>query len=259
MNPLKLFDTHCHLNDQAFQEDQEEVILRAKEAGVNKMAVIGFDLPSSREAVRLAKDNDSVYAGVGIHPHDAESVTPETFKELEDLLRDEKVVALGETGLDYYYEHSPRQAQQSVFRQSLEMALRAGKPVIIHDREAHGDLLSILREAGREYWGVMHCYTGSREMARDLVRLGFFFSFAGPVTFKNAKRLAEVVKAIPDDRLLLETDAPYLAPHPFRGKRNEPSYLGRIAETLAEIRGASLEQIAKITWENACRFFNLSA
>lgn len=252
---MRLFDTHCHLNDEAFRKDREEALERAGRAGVKKMVVVGYDLPSSRTAVALAEKYPPVYAAVGVHPHDARTVTPEAVSEIERLLKREKVVALGEIGLDYHYDHSPREVQKGVFRQFLEIAKKAGKPVIIHDREAHADILTTLKETGPSFRGVMHCYSGSAEMVREFLELGFFISIAGPVTFTNAKKMPEVVRAVPRERLVIETDAPYLAPHPYRGRRNEPLYLTEIACRVAEIRGLTPEETGETTWANACRLF----
>lgn len=252
---MNLFDTHCHLNDGAYRNDREEVIRRARQQGVGIMLVAGYDLHSSVRAVELASRYQGVYAAVGVHPHDAVTYDSSVEKDLERLLAKEKVVAVGEIGLDYHYNRSPRDSQQEVFRRQLALAAAAKLPVIIHDREAHGDLLRLLRAAGENHWGVLHCYSGSREMLTDFLALGLFISVGGAVTFRNARKLPEVVKAVPTGRLLLETDAPYLTPHPYRGRRNEPAYLVITAGRVAEIRGVSLEELAVSTTENAFRLF----
>lgn len=255
---MNLFDTHCHLNDKAYRNDLEEVIRRAGQQGVRFMLVVGYDLPSSIQAVELASRYQGVYAAVGVHPHDAVTYDSAVERELQRLLTKEKVVAVGEIGLDYHYNHSPRDCQQEVFRRQLALAAAAKLPVVIHNREAHNDLRGLLQTAGENHRGVLHCYSGSREMLTGFLALGFFISVGGPVTFRNARKLPEVVKAVPGDRLLLETDAPYLTPHPYRGKRNEPAYLTHIARRVAELRGVSIEDIAALTWKNACRCFQIS-
>lgn len=255
---MKFFDTHCHLNDEAYRKDREEVIIRAGRQGVKMMLVAGYDLASSLCAVELARKYQGIYAAVGIHPHDAAGYNPAVEKELENLLGEEKVVAVGETGLDYHYDHSPRNCQQEVFRRHLAIAQKAGLPVVIHNREAHSDLLRLLREAGDQHRGVLHCYSGSANMLQEFLPLGLFVSIGGPVTFRNARKMPQVVKSIPGDRLLLETDAPYLAPHPYRGKRNEPGYLVQTARRVAELRGVSIKDLAALTGENACRCFHIS-
>jgi TatD DNase family protein len=256
---MRFFDTHCHLNDDAYREDLEEVIGRARQQGVEYILVPGYDLPSSVQAVELAREYEGVYAAVGVHPHDAITYNPAVEKELLRLLADEKVVAVGEIGLDYYYNHSPRERQQEVFRRQLDLAGEADLPVIIHNREAHQDLFHLLQAAGKQYRGVLHAYSGSTEMLPGFLALGFHISIGGPVTFKNARKLPEVVKAMPIDRLLLETDAPYLTPHPYRGRRNEPAYLLHTAGRVAELKGMSREELAVCTTENAFRVFPRAA
>ncbi|NLW56091.1 MAG: TatD family hydrolase [Firmicutes bacterium] len=254
---MRLFDTHCHLNDNAYLPDLPEVVKRAEAAGVERMLVVGYDLASSRMAVELADEYPQLYAAVGIHPHNAVAFTAEDLTALEQMLTHKKVVALGEIGLDYHYDHSPRKTQQAVFRQLLALADKLGKPVVIHAREAHADLLAILKAGAATYQGVMHCYSGSRELTREYAKLNFYFSVAGPVTFANARRLPEVIKEIPAERLLIETDAPYLTPHPYRGRRNEPAYVALVAKRLAEILGSTPEEVAEQTWQNAHACFGL--
>lgn len=256
-----LFDSHCHLNDEEFAADLDRVLDRARETGVREMLVVGYDLPSSQQAVKLAEDNLGVYAAVGVHPHDAKTVTPTVLKEIEEMLSRDKVVALGEIGLDFHYDYSPREAQKAVFRSFLELAKEKDQPVIIHDREAHGETLAILEEVdarlGGGFCGVMHCYAASPEMLPAFLALGFYISVAGPLTFKNAKRLPEVVSIVPEDRLLIETDSPYLTPCPYRGKRNEPMYVKEVARRVAEIKGKSFSEIAELTRKNARRCFRI--
>ncbi|HHT05107.1 MAG TPA: TatD family hydrolase [Hydrogenispora sp.] len=254
---MRLFDTHCHLNDPAYQADLAAVLKRARAAGVVRMLVVGYDLPSSQQALALAEAEDGIYAAVGIHPHDAAGVTAADLVRLEEMLAHPKAVALGEIGLDYHYENSPRREQQEVFRAQLALAQKVGKPVVIHGREAHADLVAALKAEGDRYQGVMHCYSGSKEAAREYLDLNLYISVAGPVTFKNARKLLEVVPMLPPERLLLETDAPYLTPHPWRGRRNEPACLVAVAERVAQLRGMTTEAVADLTWENGAACFGL--
>ena len=256
---MRLFDTHCHLNDKAYQADLAAVLKRARAAGVARMLVVGYDLPSSQQALALAEAEDGIYAAVGIHPHEAATVTAADLERLEEMLDHPKAVALGEIGLDYHYENSPRREQQEAFRAQLALAQKAGKPVVIHSREAHADLVAALKAEGDRYQGMMHCYSGSKEAAREYLDLNLYISVAGPVTFKNARKLLEVVPALPPDRLLLETDAPYLTPHPWRGRRNEPAYLVAVAERVAELLGMTTEAVADLTWDNGAACFRLAA
>ncbi len=254
---MRLFDTHCHLNDPAYQADLAAVLKRARAAGVVRMLVVGYDLPSSQQALALAEAEDGIYAAVGIHPHDVAGVTAADLVRLEEMLAHPKAVALGEIGLDYHYENSPRREQQEVFRAQLALAQKVGKPVVIHGREAHADLVAALKAEGDRYQGVMHCYSGSKEAAREYLDLNLYISVAGPVTFKNARKLLEVVPMLPPERLLLETDAPYLTPHPWRGRRNEPACLVAVAERVAQLRGMTTEAVADLTWENGAACFGL--
>lgn len=221
-------DTHVHLNDEQFQGDLEEVLTRAKEARVNYLVNIGYDLASSRKALALAKEYGHIYAVVGVHPDEAKEFTADTYQEIKAMAQQDKIVGIGEIGLDYYWDNSPRDVQQEVFRQQIRLAKELDLPVVIHDREAHGDVLKILQEE-KPKRGIMHCYSGSKEMAEVCLKLGFYLSFGGPLTFKNAKKTVEVAGTIPLERLLIETDCPYLTPHPFRGKRNEPARVVLVA------------------------------
>ena len=254
---MRLFDTHCHLNDPAYQADLAAVLKRARAAGVVRMLVVGYDLPSSQQALALAEAEDGIYSAVGSHPHDAAGVTAADLVRLEEMLAHPQAVALGEIGLDYHYENSPRREQQEVFRAQLALAQKVGKPVVIHGREAHADLVAALKAEGDRYQGVMHCYSGNKEAAREYLDLNLYISVAGPVTFKNARKLLEVVPMLPPERLLLETDAPYLTPHPWRGRRNEPACLVAVAERVAQLRGMTTEAVADLTWENGAACFGL--
>ncbi|HHY59320.1 MAG TPA: TatD family hydrolase [Clostridia bacterium] len=253
-----LIDTHVHLMDERFREDVDQVIANAKAAGVVAMANVGYDLESSRQAVAMAQEEPCLYAVVGIHPHDAKLCTPEALRELEELARQPKVVAIGEIGLDYYRNLSPKEVQKEAFRQQIRLAQKLNKPIVVHDRDAHGDTIQILKEEKvSAIGGVLHCYSGSWEMAREAMKMGLFISLAGPVTFHNARRLQDIAKLMPLDYLLIETDCPYLAPEPYRGKRNEPAYVVKVAEMIAAVKRKSLEEIAQVTTANARRIFGI--
>lgn len=253
-----LFDTHTHLNDLAFEEDREKVIRRAKEEGVSLLVNVGFNRATIPPTLKLAEDYDFIYAAVGWHPQDAGEMKEEDLGWIEELAEHPKVVAIGEMGLDYYWDKAPRDVQKKVFRKQIALAKRVNKPIIIHDRDAHQDVVDILREEGAdEVGGVMHCYGGNYELAQECLDLNFYISFGGPLTFKNAKKPKEVAKQIPLDRLLIETDSPYLTPHPFRGKRNESSYVTYVAQSLAELKEVSYEDICRITMENGKRLFRI--
>jgi TatD DNase family protein len=254
-----LFDTHAHLDGEEYATDREEMIARARSAGVVHIVNVGFNLESSRRSVRLAEEYDLIYAAVGIHPHDAAEAGPGYLEELKEMAAHPRVVALGEMGLDYYRDLSPRPVQQKIFREQLALARELELPFIIHDREAHGDLMKILREnRPGPSGGVLHCYSGSWEMARECLALGLYLSIAGHVTYSNANRLKEIVTRVPLDRLLIETDAPYLSPAPFRGKRNEPAYVACTAEEIARLRGLKTEDLAKACTENGRKLFRIA-
>ena len=247
-----LVDSHVHLDDAAFTKDREQVVAFAQQLGVKWMLNPGADLPSSVQAVALADSYPCIYAAVGVHPHDAQGVPDNYLEQLADLARHSKVVAIGEIGLDYHYDYSPRAKQQEVFRQQLRLAIKLGKPIIVHEREAPADTLQILREEEvQKVGGVMHCFSGSRETAAQCLALGMYISFAGPVTFKNARRSLEVAAGIPLERLLVETDAPYLAPEPYRGKRNEPGHVLLVAQRIAQARGMGLAELGAAVTRNA--------
>lgn len=253
-----LFDTHVHLNADQFENDVDEVIRRAKEAGVNYMVVVGFDEKTIKKAMALVENYDGLYAAVGWHPVDAVDMTEEHLQWLEELAAHPKVVALGEMGLDYHWDKSPKDVQKEVFRKQIQLAKKVNLPIIIHNREASGDVVQILKEEGAaEVGGIMHCFSGSTEIAKQCLEMNFYISLGGPVTFKNAKKPQEVAKAVPLDRLLVETDCPYLAPHPHRGKRNEPAYVKFVAEKIAELKEISFEELAKVTTENAKKLFRI--
>ena len=254
-----LIDSHCHLDDKQFDPDRNELIARALAAGVERMLAIGTgDGPPDLEAaLRLARQHSFIYATVGVHPHDASKATPETFAALETLAAETKVLAIGEIGLDYHYDFSPRDVQRDVFIRQLKLAGRAGKPIVIHTREAWDDTLLVLKEhLHGSAWrcptgtGIIHCFSGGPEEARQALDLGFYLSFGGVLTFPKAEALREAARLAPEDRLLVETDAPYLAPVPKRGKRNEPAFMVETARRLAAVRGTTPERIAEVTTEN---------
>ncbi len=248
---MQLVDTHCHLDNDQFDSDREAVIERARAAGVERLMAIGTgEGPPDLEAgVRLADRYPFIYATIGVHPHDASKATPETFDRLRELARHPKVLAIGEIGLDYHYDFSPRDVQREVFERQLELAREAGKPIVIHTREAWADTMEVFRA----HWqgeGIMHCFTGDEAQAREALDLGFHLSFGGVLTFPKAEAVRQAARIAPADRILIETDCPYLAPVPFRGKRNEPAYIAETARRLADVRGAPLEEIASVTSAN---------
>lgn len=257
---VSLTDSHCHLDEHRYEGDRDAVIERALAAGVGCMITIGASDGVARNyaAVELAAQHPQVFATVGVHPHDARIVNPAVLEELTQLARRPKVVAIGETGLDYYYDNSPRELQQSVFRQFIAMARQLGLPLSIHLRDAYDDAVAILREEkAAEVGGVIHCFSGDRRVARLMLDLNFDLSFSGVVTFKNADELREVAREVPADRFMVETDAPFLAPIPHRGKRNEPQYVLFTAACIAAVRSQSLDDVAAQATDNARRRFHL--
>ncbi|WP_417898405.1 TatD family hydrolase [Bacillus haimaensis] len=254
-----LFDTHVHLNADQFEEDLQEVIERARNEKVMNMVVVGFDRKTIKKAMELVEQYDFIYAAVGWHPVDAIDMTEEDLNWIEELASHEKVVAIGEMGLDYHWDKSPKDIQKEVFRKQIRLAKRVKLPIVIHNRDATADVVEILKEEdAKEVGGIMHCFTGSLEVAQECMEMNFYISFGGPVTFKNAKKPKEVVKEIPLDMLLIETDCPYLTPHPYRGKRNEPSYVRLVAEEIAYLRGMTVEEIGEKTTANAKKLFGIN-
>ena len=252
-----LFDTHAHLNDPAFDPDREALMESFAAAGVGLVMNAGCSLDSSRDIVAMAEKYPWLYASVGSHPDSAGEVSEEVIEEYRKLCKlSDKVKAIGEIGLDYYYEDIPREIQQKAFRMQMALAKELDLPVIVHERDAHNDGLAIVKEFPTVK-GVFHCYSGSAEMARQLVNLGWYIGFTGVLTFKNARKAVETAASIPLDRIVLETDCPFMAPEPFRGKRNHPGYLYRMAEKLAEIRGISLEEVHAATYENGKRLYRI--
>lgn len=256
MNPVPvLVDAHAHLDDEAFDGDRSELLRQIQKAGIIVVNA-GSDLESSRFSLELARNWDFVYACVGVHPHEAKKAHPGYIGELTELARDPKVVAIGEIGLDYHYDFSPREVQKEVFEKQLLLAKDLGLPVVVHCREALSDVLEILKKSGVKK-GLLHCYTGTLKEAQDFLELGFYFSFGGMLTFKKAEDLRKVAKGLPKERVLVETDCPYLSPEPFRGRRNDPTRLVYVVRSLAGIWGISEEEVAEITRNNAIELFGL--
>jgi TatD DNase family protein len=254
-----LFDTHAHYDDEKFNNDRYEVIKRAHESGVSYILNAASNIASAVECISLAQEFDYIYAAVGVHPHNVEEINDNTLVTLADLASHARVVAIGEIGLDYYYDTAPREIQRHWFAKQVNMARNLNLPVIVHDRDAHEDSLNIIRdEDAKSIGGVFHCYTGSVEMAKILLNNNFYISLGGAVTFKNARKAIEVVEYLPLDRLLLETDCPYMTPEPHRGKRNDSSYINLVAQKIADIKGISSEEVARITTENAKRLFKIN-
>jgi TatD DNase family protein len=254
---LDLFDSHLHLDDEAFAADREAVLGRARGAGVRGFVCVGTSLASSRQAIALAEAQPDVYAAVAIHPHDAADATPEALEALAGLARHPRVVAIGETGLDFYRNFAPRETQEQAFRAHLALASALRLPVIVHNRDAHAEVLRVLAEAAPPRV-VMHCFSGTVEAARACLDRGYYLGLGGPVTYRNARRALEVARFAPPDRLVLETDAPYLPPEPHRGRRNEPAYLPLIARAVAHARGVAAGTVAELTTGNATAAFDLA-
>ena len=252
-----LFDTHAHLHFPEFADDLDAVLVRARAAGVRRIVTIGTDVPSSRAAVALAAREPDVWAAVGIHPHEASQADAAELAEIERLATAPRVVAIGETGLDFFRNLSPRDAQARAFRAQLALARRAKKPVLVHCRDAHAEALAILADAPVERGGIMHCFSGDAAIAKRCLDLGLLISLAGPVTYPKARALPEVAKLVPADRLVVETDCPFLPPQPYRGQRNEPAYLAITAARVAELRGEPLPALAARMSENACTLLGL--
>ena len=255
---MPIFDTHAHYDSTGFAADRDQVLSALPASGVTLVVNPGCETASSRQAVALAERYPHVYAAVGIHPGDCGGCTDADFDALRDLCGHEKVVAVGEIGLDYYWkDNPPREFQEQVFRRQIELALEMDLPIIVHDREAHGDSLAIVKEFPGVR-GVFHCYSGSAEMAQELIKLGWYLGFDGPITYKNARRAAEVAAVTPLERMVVETDSPYLTPVPHRGERNDSSYVHFVAEKIAGIKGIPYEEVVRATTENGKRFFRIA-
>jgi len=257
---MELIDSHAHIQGKEYAHEVDAIIERARAAGVEKIIAVGGagDMSSNTEAIALAASYADVYATVGMHPHDAKDVGDEELRKLKELTAQSKVVAVGETGLDYYYNHSPHDVQHRVFIQFIHMACETGLPIVIHERDAAKDAAELLRcEGSAELRGVIHCFTGNYEAARAYLDLGFYLSFTGIITFKNAESLRDVVRKVPLDRMLVETDSPYLTPVPHRGKRNEPAFVRFVAETVAKVKGIHFEEVARATSGNTAALFGI--
>ncbi|EIL8447904.1 YchF/TatD family DNA exonuclease [Clostridium perfringens] len=253
----KIFDTHAHYDSDSFDEDRENVIKELKENGVIGVLNCGSDLYGLRKSVELAKEFDMFYAAVGIHPENADEFNEDVVKEIKEFVKNEKVKAIGEIGLDYYWEENPpREVQKEVFRAQMKLADELNLPVVIHDRDAHKDTLEIMKEFPNVI-GVVHCFSGSVEFAKECIKLGYYIGFTGVLTFKNAKKLVDVCREIPAERMLVETDCPFMAPVPFRGKRNKSDYIEYIIDKMSEIRGISGEEMNKILLNNKKRLFKI--
>lgn len=253
-----LIDSHAHLDDPRFDKDRDMLIKNLKNNGIEMVINIGADLQTSIASVSLAEKYDNIYAAVGVHPHSAKEVDNSTIEILKTFAKRDKVVAIGEIGLDFYYDNSPRDIQRKWFKEQLALAKEVDLPVVIHTRDAAQETFDILKEAqDGSLRGVLHCYSGSPEMALEYVKMGFYISLAGPVTFKNARVAREVAKVVPLDKLLIETDCPYLTPEPYRGKRNEPIFVRYVAGTIAEVKGISFEELAKATNRNTKELFKI--
>lgn len=253
-----LIDTHVHLNADQYDEDLEDVIERARNAGIEKMVVVGFDKDTIERTMKLIETYDDVYGVIGWHPVDAVDCTDDDLKWIEDLSSHEKIIGIGETGLDYHWDKSPEDVQKEVFKKQLALARRVNLPIIIHNRESTEDCVAILKEENAEdIGGIMHAFSADEDVADEVLAMNFYISLGGPVTFKNARLPKDIAVHVPLERLLVETDAPFLTPHPYRGKRNEPSYVKLVAEQIADLRGMSYEDFAKATTDNAKRLFGI--
>ena len=254
---MHLFDTHAHILDDQFKEDLDQVIRNIYD-NMALVVNIGCNLEDCPRTVALAEQYDKVYAAVGLHPEDVKTYTPEGWDMICRLAEHPKVVGIGETGLDYYWDTSTKDAQKVLFEQHIDLAKQLHKPLVIHDREAHGDTLEILKRTNaKEVGGILHAFSGSVEMAMEVIKMGFYIGLGGPVTFKNARKAVEVAQAIPLEYLVIETDCPYMAPVPFRGKRNEPMLVQHTAAKIAELRGISVEELIEATYQNGKRIYGI--
>ncbi|SRR6056297_138141 len=255
---VELIDSHAHLDFDKFNKDRDEVIKRAQENGIINIINVGSDLKSSHRSLQLSQQYEIIYAVVGVHPHEAKTLDKKALQVLKDLSKADKVVGIGEIGLDFYYDNSPRDKQREAFRKQLNFAKKINLPVVIHSREADKDTIKILKEEGmRNHNVLLHSYTGGAEMAEEALEMGFYFSAGGIVTFNSAQDLKKTMQRIPISRILLETDSPYLAPSPHRGKRNEPMYVKEVAKYIASLKNTTFENVAKATTDNTKRFFSL--
>jgi len=255
---ITLFDTHCHVNDARFDGEREQVLSAMRDMDVLYAMEVGYDIPSSIAAMAFAQANEGFYAAVGIHPHEAKSYSEGDLDKLAEMLKMPKVCAMGEIGLDFYYDHSERSVQKDVCLKQMTLAYDLNVPVIYHVRDAHMEMLEMMkRQKDRLAQGIIHCFSGSAECAKEYLKLGYYISFAGPLTFKKAPNLIAAAEVVPLDRILIETDSPYLSPEPKRGRRNEPGFVRYVAQKVAEIKGVSLEEMAQITTENAKQIYRI--
>lgn len=250
------FDSHCHLESERFAGEADAVLANMLEAGVDRCICAGSDMATSAQIVELCRLYAPVYGTVGVHPHEAKHFQQRDLQQITAWLELEKIVGIGEIGLDYYYDYSDRDTQRSVLRQQIELGIDLDVPLMFHVRDAHGDMMEMLKPY-RIRRGVMHCYSGSLEVAKEYIKRGFIISFAGPITFKNAAKLPEIAAYVPMDQFFIETDSPYLAPVPHRGKRNEPAYVVEVAKKIAEVKGCTVEEIAVQTYQNVCGFYGI--
>ncbi len=259
---IELLDSHAHLDDEKFKEDREAMIKQIKEEGITKLITAGYSLEGSKKAKELAEQYDFIYATVGISPNDIPQAEEELWivlKEIKELAKQsKKIVAIGEIGLDYYWEQKNKALQKLAFKEQIKLANQLNKPIVIHTREAVMDTLAILKENKVALKGVLHCCPLNRELVKEALKLGFYISFAGPITFKNAKNADEIIEMVPNDKILIETDSPYLSPEPLRGKRNDSRNVKYIAQKIAEVKKKKLEEIAQITYQNAEKLFQIS-
>ena len=252
-----LFDSHAHLDDRQFDKDRDDIIVNLKKSGVRRIINVGADIGSSYTSLGLAQKYDFIFNSCGIHPHEAKTYTDDIENQLSEIAKDPNTVAIGEIGLDYHYDNSPRDIQKIVYAKQIKLAVELGLPIIIHDRDAHKDCIDILKaEKTKDLKGVFHCYSGSAEMVKTIIDLGFYVSFTGVITFKNARKTVEAVKAVPLDKILAETDCPYMSPEPMRGKRNIPDYVKFTVMKMAEIYEISFEDLCRIIWENTHKLFD---
>lgn len=255
---MEFFDSHSHYNSESFENDRKEIIEETFKFGITTVMCAGYNLEQSKNALKLAEENDFIYASAGISPNDIEDFSEENLKEIENLAKKDKIVAIGEIGLDYYWNKDNKNIQKDLFIKQIDIANRLSKPIIIHTRDAWIDTIEILKNYPVKEKGVFHCCPLNRELVKEALKLGFYISFAGPVTFKNSKNANEIIDMCPLDRMLIETDSPYLSPEPNRGKRNDSRNVKFIAEKIANVKGMSIEEIAKATYRNACEIFEIN-
>jgi len=253
----KLFDSHAHLDDKKFDKDRDETIKQARESGIARIINVGADIKSCYTSLALAQKHDFIFNACGIHPHDADTYNDDIERQLREITKDSNTVAIGEIGLDYYYDNSPREIQKQAYARQINLAGELGFPIIIHDRDAHKDCIDILKaEKTQDMKGVFHCYSGSAEMVKTIVNMGFYVSFTGVITFKNARKTIDALAAVPLERLLVETDCPYMSPEPKRGRRNVPDFMRFTAMKMAQIHNLDFDELCQILWDNTHELFD---